>query len=334
MSKTPPTKPAVARQISLPMSKAVEIAWKSIRMRLSRSMLVTSAIILALAFLCSIMVTESLIDGLRNWTAATPLTPEYAALRTRRDTLDAEIKALENQVRQAAQYTKAPAKDAKLFDPKAHFDGQTWDDIRAAAGAALPVSAGELNKVLTQQPEMLKTVESWISGNEQRQAIRAELNRPEDLKAAMTARGVPTEPAEIEANKIQTRWVIGLALLVAFVGILNAMLMSVTERFREIGTMKCLGALDGFIVKLFLLESLFQGAVGTVLGVLLGLLVSFAMALMSYGAAALLNVPWNEIAVAVAVSLVVGMVLSVGGAILPAAQAARMHPIEAMRVEA
>ena len=38
---------------------------------------------------------------------------------------------------------------------------------------------------------------------------------------------------------------LGLALLVAFVGILNAMLMSVTERFREIGTMKCLGALDG-----------------------------------------------------------------------------------------
>jgi ABC-type lipoprotein release transport system permease subunit len=73
------------------------------------------------------------------------------------------------------------------------------------------------------------------------------------------------------------------------------MLMSVTERFREIGTMKCLGALDGFIVKLFLLESLFQGAVGTTLGVLLGLLVSFAMALLSYGTAATLNVPWNEI---------------------------------------
>ena len=48
-------------------------------------------------------------------------------------------------------------------------------------------------------------------------------------------------------------------MLVAFVGVLNAMLMSVTERFREIGTMKCLGALNSFIVKLFLIESLFQG---------------------------------------------------------------------------
>ena len=51
------------------------------------------------------------------------------------------------------------------------------------------------------------------------------------------------------------------------------MLMSVTERFREIGTMKCLGALDGFIVKLFLIESLFQGMAGTVMGVLLGLVL-------------------------------------------------------------
>ena len=127
---------------------------------------------------------------------------------------------------------------------------------------------------------------------------------------------------------------IGLALLVAFVGILNAMLMSVTERFREIGTMKCLGALDGFIVKLFLLESLFQGAAGTAAGVVVGLSVSFGMAGLTYGTDAFLAVPWGTIGTGVAVTLVVGVVLSVGGAILPALQAARMEPIAAMRVEA
>ncbi|MDP7639559.1 MAG: ABC transporter permease, partial [Candidatus Hydrogenedentes bacterium] len=50
--------------------------------------------------------------------------------------------------------------------------------------------------------------------------------------------------AESADSRIQTRWMVGLALLISFVGILNAMVMSVTERFREIGTMKCLGALD------------------------------------------------------------------------------------------
>jgi hypothetical protein len=323
----------VKRQIKLPLSKAVEIAWKSIRMRLSRSMLVTSAIVLALAFLCSILTSETLIDGMRQWTQNTPETEAYQALKARRDKLDADIRALETEVRRVAQYA-APGKDAKPFDVKAAFAGQEWEDIRERIGRPLPIAAGDMNKLLTAEPAMIKSVELLIKDSEELKAIRAELNRPEDLKARMASNGVPTEPAEIEGNKIQTRWVIGLALLVAFVGILNAMLMSVTERFREIGTMKCLGALDGFIVKLFLLESLFQGTVGTVLGIILGLLVSFGMATLSYGGSAWLNVPWNEIGTNVMITLLVGMALSVGGAILPAAQAARMHPIEAMRVEA
>ena len=90
----------------------------------------------------------------------------------------------------------------------------------------------------------------------------------------MKANGVPTGDERDPQRRIQTNWLIGLALLVAFVGILNAMLMSVTERFREIGTMKCLGALDSFIVKLFLIESFFQGGAGTVAGHPLGLLLS------------------------------------------------------------
>ena len=146
--------------------------------------------------------------------------------------------------------------------------------------------------------------------------------------------GVPSTPKEIESSRIQTRWLVGLALLVAFAGILNAMLMSVTERFREIGTMKCLGALDSFIIKLFLIESLFQGIAGTVLGVLLGLGLSVAMMSSSYGIYAWKNVPWGSIVVNVVVSFAVGLFLTVAGALYPAWQAARMQPIDAMRVEA
>ena len=61
------------------------------------------------------------------------------------------------------------------------------------------------------------------------------------------------------------------------------MLMAVTERFQEIGTMKCLGALDRFVVRLFLLESGFQGLAGALIGALIGCLGSLLLGLKDYG---------------------------------------------------
>lgn len=60
----------------------------------------------------------------------------------------------------------------------------------------------------------------------------------------------------------KTKFLIILSLLVSAVGIVNAMLMSVTERYKEIGTMKCLGALDSLIIRLFVIESSILGFVG------------------------------------------------------------------------
>ena len=62
-----------------------------------------------------------------------------------------------------------------------------------------------------------------------------------------------------------------MALLVCFVGIMNSMLMSVTERFKEIGTMKCLGALDRFIVTLFFIEAGLMGLIASAAGLVSGL---------------------------------------------------------------
>src|SRR6184192_3561784 len=63
----PRTPSSVQRQIVLPLSKAVEIAYKSIRLRLSRSLLVTSGIVLALAFLMSILTSDAMIASMRTW---------------------------------------------------------------------------------------------------------------------------------------------------------------------------------------------------------------------------------------------------------------------------
>ncbi len=155
---------------------------------------------------------------------------------------------------------------------------------------------------------------------------------PPRLVRELRAAGVlaPIEDAE---DRVQTWWLIGLALLVCFVGVLNAMLLSVTERFGEIGTMKCLGAMDALIMRLFLVESLVQGAVGTAIGLLIGAGLAMAEAAMMFGSALWPTVAWSELAALCGLCIVAGMLLTVCGALYPAWTAARMKPIEAMRVE-
>lgn len=131
----------------------------------------------------------------------------------------------------------------------------------------------------------------------------------------------------------QTAWMLGIALLISFVGIVNAMLISVTERFREIGTMKCLGGLDSFIVKLYLVESLFQGMVGTALGMLLGVVLAYAEGVGRFGGEAWVLLPPLELAKLLALTFLAGVALTVMGALYPAWRAARMEPVDAMRSE-
>lgn len=139
--------------------------------------------------------------------------------------------------------------------------------------------------------------------------------------------------AESADSRIQTRWMVGLALLISFVGILNAMVMSVTERFREIGTMKCLGALDSLIIKLYLIESMFQGLGGTLIGILFGLALGLFEGLGVYGSETFGLVPLLVLIKIVTTCLLAGVLLSVGGALYPAWVAARMQPVDAMRQE-
>ncbi len=129
------------------------------------------------------------------------------------------------------------------------------------------------------------------------------------------------------------RWVLILSLLVCTVGILNAQLMAVTERFREIGTMKCLGALDRFVLRLFLLEAAMMGLVGSVAGAVIGSLLALAAAVLRFGVAAVSFLPLAAAALSFFSAAGIGLALSLLGVLYPAWVAARMQPVEAMRVE-
>jgi ABC-type lipoprotein release transport system permease subunit len=143
--------------------------------------------------------------------------------------------------------------------------------------------------------------------------------------------------AGLQARNI---WLVTLSLVVSTVGVVNSMLMAVTERYREIGTMKCLGALDRFIVRLFLLESGLLGFLGSLAGGAVG----FGLSCLLYG----LKLGWSSLGKMSAVSLgglqlplglalglavALGTVLSVLAALYPAWRAARMPPAAALRTE-
>jgi len=129
------------------------------------------------------------------------------------------------------------------------------------------------------------------------------------------------------------RWIVFLSLLVCVVGIINAQLMSVTERFREIGTMKCLGALDKIVVRIFIIEAAIQGLVGSVMGALLGGLFAIVIGIVRFGLNTLSHMSWYAIGVSFGTALFTGTLLSLLGALYPAILAAKMQPVEAMRVE-
>jgi predicted lysophospholipase L1 biosynthesis ABC-type transport system permease subunit len=143
----------------------------------------------------------------------------------------------------------------------------------------------------------------------------------------MHARGGEVDPSMIARQK----WLVAMSLLASAVGITNSMLMSVTERFREIGTMKCLGALDNFIVKLFLIESGLLGLLGSIVGALIGM----ALVLLTYvckgGAVGALD--YTLLLQYLLMSVGLGMGLSILAALPPAIRAAKLPPASALRTE-
>lgn len=142
-----------------------------------------------------------------------------------------------------------------------------------------------------------------------------------------------SEAARLSQQRRNT-WLVGLSIAVATVGITNSVLMSVTERFREIGTMKCLGALNSFVVRLFFLESAFAGLLGSAAGALLGIVLAASRLALAVGPSAIPLVPlvFGSLQI-IAIALTVGTAITVLAAIYPAYVAARMLPVEALRVE-
>jgi putative ABC transport system permease protein len=115
-----------------------------------------------------------------------------------------------------------------------------------------------------------------------------------------------------------------ISLVVGGIGVMNIMLVSITERTREIGIRKALGAKTGTIMFQFLTESIILCLIGGTIGLLLGVALA---AFVSYIMAVPLAVEPSTVALAVGFSSAIGIIFGV----YPARRAAKMPPIEALR---
>ena len=128
------------------------------------------------------------------------------------------------------------------------------------------------------------------------------------------------------ATNKQLLWIAAISLLVGGIGVMNIMLVTVTERTREIGLKKAVGARKRRILWQFLTEAASLTFIGGILGVVSGIILSKVISLVS-GTPSAISIPAS--AVAVLFSMLIGILFGM----LPAVKAANLNPIEALRRE-
>ena len=174
--------------------------------------------------------------------------------------------------------------------------------------------------------EVKRTADSYMQNESDAQAL---LDDPEDELsiAVQTVEETLDQFTDIlDQITLFLGGVAAISLLVGSIGIANIMIVSVTERTREIGIMKAVGAQRLDVIQLFLVEALVLGIIGSIFGVVAGFAFGF-VAISWLGWPMVYPLDWALIAVAV------GIVVGIVSGLYPAWRAARVDPIDALRRE-
>lgn len=344
----------IPSQVKLPLSVAVGVVAQGIRIRLGRSVVTVTGVVLGIAFLMSTLTAQLLKravseeDRLRERAsrmygylvaesgtlferpiavvATKPTTPVEERLLTR-----LEREGI-SEVRWWSGGVEAPSEALNHLSPKQIVDAA---ELGKGARLLLVLGDGPLPSLdwgaVFASPSLgvlAITHERAPPGAAPRELGLVQLDR--ELSAEERAKLASVA----EQERFRGLWIIVISLVVTVIGISNAMLMSTTERFREIGTMKCLGATSRFVQRLFLLEASFMGLAGGVVGVLVGALFAVASYLLLYGFSLIGNALWQglpDLLMAGLSSLLASVFVSIVAGIYPAHVAASMVPAAALR---
>jgi putative ABC transport system permease protein len=181
--------------------------------------------------------------------------------------------------------------------------------------------------ITTTGPGVVDDVKSDAQSYLQEESDASQLKQEEyDIKVQTTDDAIDQISSVIDQLTILIGGIAGISLVVGSIGIANIMIVSVTERTREIGIMKAIGARKRDVIQLFIVESIILGVFGAILGVAAGLGVGY-LGVTIIGWPMVYPLDW--IAIAVAIGISVGVL----SGLYPAWSAARVDPIKALRHE-
>jgi putative ABC transport system permease protein len=220
-----------------------------------------------------------------------------------------------------------------VMEPRGEMFGQSMDNyvvIPFETGRALAGPERESDMQILLSVDNLDAVDDVTSRITAllRRAHKIGSKDPDDFQVT-TSQSITETIARVSGTiTLVISAVVGISLLVGGVGIMNIMLVSVTERTREIGIAKALGAPRSFILMQFLIEAMVLAVIGGIIGIGLGWLFGVLAAKMipHFPPPA---VPWWAVVGATGFSALVGMLFG----ILPARRAANLAPIDALRHE-
>lgn len=341
----------IQEQIKLPLSVSFSVVMQGIRIRFGRSLVTIMGVVLGIAFLVSILTGQVIKSGVAQEDAFRVetkrmysfLTGEMGPARDLTIGLVQTGPLNETEGRLLARLGEDGLKAIQWAPEAPEFAVPAVGKAAVQRVAGVPEAVAGASIVLVAGDGTLSE-ERWAELREAAGKTGICITRSSVVPAAAVASvvGLAREMSDeektkaiVEARKSQFRnlWIIVISLLVTVIGIANAMLMSVTERFREIGTMKCLGALSRFVRQIFIIEATIMGLVGAFVGCLLGT----AFTLLMYGAwiygfgLVLHSLNIGQILVYLGLAQVAGVVLSVIAAIYPASVASSMVPADALR---
>ena len=338
---------SIPNQVKLPLRVAMEVVIQGLRIRLGRSMVTITGVTCGIAFLMSILTGQLVKHGV----AAEDATRAEVSRVTsfiRGDLpklLDKNIAIVG-----AGELSEVEMRVAESF-PKDFgvksitIDSQNAPKMKRSIKKAEKGNASDAEIIFVMGDGTLPALD-WKSYTDKSlnnivastiptataESIGVAPERFAKLARVLTAE----EKAKIEADKKKERfrgiWIGVISLLVTIIGITNAMLMSVTERFREIGTMKCLGALSSFVTQMFVLEASIMGLVGGIIGAIAGAIFAIVVYAITYGGALVFgSLPFLTVLLFGGLSVLAGIILSIIAALYPARVAAAMVPAMALR---